>query len=72
MYAVLGGDIDGIILTGGIIYSEMFKALILKRIKKMARIFIYPGEMEMEALAGGALRILRGQEKAKQYTERNM
>lgn len=72
MYAVLGGDIDGIILTGGIIYSEIFKSLILKRIKKMARIFIYPGEMEMEALAGGALRILSGQEKAKQYIERNM
>ena len=28
----------------------------------------YPGEFEMEAMAAGALRVLRGEEKAKKYT----
>jgi len=33
----------------------------------LARVFVYPGEKEMEALAEGALRVLRGQEEAKEY-----
>jgi len=28
---------------------------------------VYPGEDEMEALALGALRVLKGEEKAKEY-----
>lgn len=59
---VLDGKIDYIILTGGIAYSKMMTDMIKKRVEFIAPVEIMPGEMEMEALAMGALRILRGEE----------
>jgi butyrate kinase len=66
---VLEGDIDYIIITGGIAYSKMFTNWIEKRVKFIAPIEIMPGENEMESLALGTLRVLRGEEKAKEYIE---
>lgn len=34
----------------------------------IAPVTAYPGEFEMEAMAAGALRVLRGEEEAKHYT----
>lgn len=64
---VLKGKVDGIILTGGLAYDKIFLSFIKERVSWIARIFIYPGEMEMEALAAGALRVLQGEEKYKEY-----
>jgi len=64
---VLKGKIDGIILTGGLAYDKIFISLIQERVSWIAKIFIYPGEMEMEALAAGAFRVLHGEEKYKKY-----
>jgi butyrate kinase len=65
----LKGEIDGIILTGGLAYSNMLVGLIKERVEFISKIFIYPGESELEALAHGALRVLKGDEIAKQYTQ---
>jgi len=59
---VLNGKIDYIILTGGIAYSKMLTDMVKERVAFIAAVEILPGEMEMEALALGALRILRGEE----------
>ncbi|MCX8094983.1 MAG: butyrate kinase [Caldisericia bacterium] len=67
MAAVLKGEIDAIVLTGGIAYSEMLTNLIKERISFLGKILIYPGEDEMEALALGALRVLRKEEEPKIY-----
>lgn len=67
MSAVLEGDVDGIILTGGIAYDEMFTAWIKERVEFISDVIIYPGEDELVALAEGGLRVLRGEEKAKIY-----
>jgi butyrate kinase len=40
---------------------------IKERVAFIAPIMVYPGEDEMEALAWGALRVLRGEEKDKSY-----
>ena len=64
---VLKGEVDAIILTGGIAYSERFVGLIKERVEFIAPIVIYPGEDEMLALAEGGLRVLNGEEKAKEY-----
>ncbi|KHO61081.1 hypothetical protein THYS13_26580 [Thermoanaerobacter sp. YS13] len=37
------------------------------RVNFIAPIYVYPGEEEMLALAQGALRVLNGEEKAKEY-----
>lgn len=67
MASVLGKEIDAIVLTGGIAYSERFVNWIRERVSFLAPVLVYPGEDEMEALALGALRVLRGEEKAKIY-----
>lgn len=67
--AVLNCDVDAIILTGGIAYSEMITNWIKQRISKMAEVIVYPGEDEMIALAEGALRVLNKEEDAKEYVK---
>jgi butyrate kinase len=67
MYTVLKGDVQGIVLTGGLAKSTLFTDLIRERVDSMAPIFIYPGEDEMKALAEGALRVLEGKEEVKRY-----
>ncbi|WP_130807778.1 butyrate kinase [Senegalia massiliensis] len=67
--AVLKGQVDGIILTGGIAYDDNFISWIKESVEFISKVFVYPGEDEMIALAQGGLRVLRGEEKAKQYTD---
>lgn len=66
---VLEGKIDAIIVTGGIAYSEYITKNIIKRVKFIAPVEVLAGENELEALAYGGLRVLRGEEKAHIYTE---
>lgn len=65
--ASLYGKVDRIILTGGIAYSAYVCQEIEKRVSYLAEVEIVPGEMEMEALALGALRVLSGEEAPKVY-----
>jgi butyrate kinase len=66
---VLEGNVDAIIITGGIAYSTMLTSWIKKRVAFLAPIEIMPGENEMESLALGTLRVLRGEETAREYIE---
>lgn len=63
----VGGEIDGIILTGGLAYSERMMSMIRERVSFLGRVFAYPGEGEIEALRDAALRVIRGEEKAQEY-----
>lgn len=64
---VPNGDIDAIVLTGGIAYSTLFTGWVAERVKFIAPVEVIAGEKEMDALARGALRVLRGEEEAKIY-----
>lgn len=64
---VLKGKIDAICITGGLAYSELMVNLIKERVEWIAPILLFPGEEEMKALALGALRVLRSEEKPKEY-----
>ena len=66
MLTVLEGKANAVILTGGIAHSKFVVDYIKKMISPMAKVVVYPGEDEMEALAMSGLRVLRG-EKAKEY-----
>lgn len=59
MSAVLHFDVDAIAFTGGMAYSEKFCEEIKQYVEKIAPIYRFPGEAEMEALALGALRALK-------------
>ncbi|WP_348983823.1 butyrate kinase [Fusibacter sp. A2] len=65
--AVLKGDIDAIILTGGLAYGQVLTGWIKEHIEFLGKVIIYPGEDEMSALALGGLRVLKGEEEAKVY-----
>ena len=65
--AVLCGNIDAILLTGGLARSEYIVSRLRERIGFLAPIRCFPGEDEMEALALNALAVLRGKRKAKEY-----
>ncbi|SHK31437.1 butyrate kinase [Paramaledivibacter caminithermalis] len=64
---VIYGDVDRIIITGGIAYSKMMTEWIKKRVEFIAPVEIVPGENELESLALGTLRVLKGEEKAREY-----
>lgn len=65
--AVLEGNVDAIILTGGLAYGKGFVESITNRIKWIADVVVMPGENELQALAEGAARVLNGEEQAKIY-----
>ncbi|MCD4746054.1 MAG: butyrate kinase [Bacteroidales bacterium] len=67
MSTVLKGQVDGILITGGIANSKWFVNLIIERVHRIAPTHVYPGEDEMRALAYNGLRIIRGETKAKEY-----
>ena len=67
MATVLQGQVDAIVVTGGVAHSEMLLAWIRERVAWIAPVLVYPGEDEMLALAQGALRVLRGEEAARTY-----
>ena len=63
------GKVDAILLTGGITYSEYIDEEIRRRVSFVAPVIVYPGEDEMQSLAFGCLRVLRGEESARTYTK---
>lgn len=66
-YPVFMGEVDAIILTGGIANSARFVNYIIKRVEKLAPVIVYPGGDEMEALAMNVLAVLRGSKQALEY-----
>jgi butyrate kinase len=66
MATVLCGRVDAILLTGGMAYSEKLVDAIRPAVEWIAPIVVYPGEDELQALAEGALRVLRGEEQARE------
>lgn len=64
---VLNGEIDYIVLTGGLAHRDYLILELTKRIAFIAPVLVYPGENEMLALAKGALRVLEQKEDVKEY-----
>ncbi len=67
MVPVLKGDVDAILLTGGVAHSKWITNLIIERVFKFAPVYIYPGEDEMRALAMNGLMVLKGEVEVKVY-----
>ena len=67
MAVVLDGEVNAIVLTGGIAYSDYVTNAINKKVKWIAPMVVYGGEDELLALAQGAIRVLDGVEEAKIY-----
>ncbi|MFH1276815.1 MAG: butyrate kinase [Candidatus Eisenbacteria bacterium] len=64
---VLRGKVNGILLTGGMVHEDAVVSALKERIDWIAPVHAFPGEDELQALAEGALRVLRGEEHAIEY-----
>ena len=65
--AVLCGDIDAILLTGGLAYGEMFVKWITDRVHFLAPVHVSPGEDELLALAEAVSETIPGNEPVRVY-----
>ena len=69
---VLRGSVDAIVLTGNLLRGKgalrnTFVDWIKESVQFIAPLIIYPGSDELKAMAQGAIRVLQGKEKAKEY-----
>lgn len=67
MATALKGDIDAIVLTGGVAYSEYLTNYIKDMVDFIAPVIIKPGEDEMTALNESVVRVLNNEETPKIY-----
>jgi butyrate kinase len=67
MATVLEGDVDAVVVTGGMARSAVLIEEITRRVQFIAPVKVYPGEDEMKALALGVLRVLDGSVPAGLY-----
>lgn len=67
MFTVLKGNVDAILLTGGVAYDKLFVSWVQERIYRLAPVHVFPGEDEMRALALNGLRVIRGETEPKVY-----
>lgn len=67
MATVVNGAVEAIVITGGLARSDMLCEWVEERVSFIAPVLRYPGEDEMLAMTQGALRVLTGEEEAKEY-----
>tara|TARA_Y100000588_G_C13585520_1_gene640636 strand:- start:99 stop:587 length:489 start_codon:yes stop_codon:yes gene_type:complete len=67
MATALKGDIDAIVLTGGVAYSEYLTNYIKDMVGFIAPVIVKPGEDEMTALNESVIRVLNNEETPKVY-----
>lgn len=61
---VVRGEVRAIVLTGGMSHIKLLTDTITERVSFIGPVFVMAGELEMEALAAGAYRVMRGEERA--------
>lgn len=67
MSSVACMEVDAIALTGGMAKSKQLVERLSRRVEKIAPIVVLPGSYEMENLATGSLRVLRGEESCHHF-----
>ena len=64
---VLKGEVDGILLTGGLAYSNVIVDDITMRVRHIGPVRVYPGDGEMEFLAMNGYHALIGEVDVNEY-----
>jgi butyrate kinase len=64
---VLKGDVDAILLVGGMANSEFITSHIRERVEFIAPVVVMPGEREMEALCEGAFDGISGRVPVREF-----
>jgi butyrate kinase len=64
---VTHGNIDAIVLTGGVAYSKPFVEWVKERVGFIAPVIVFAGENELESLALGGIRALKKEQGIMEY-----
>ena len=67
MSTVLKGEVDAILLTGGIAYGKPFVDQVIGRVSHIAKVYVYPGEDEMRSLAMNGMMVVKGETQPREY-----
>jgi butyrate kinase len=67
MATVLGGEVDAILITGGMAHNPDFTGMVKERVDFIAPVLIFPGEDEMRALAQNGALLLSGKVTPRKY-----
>lgn len=67
--ASLAGEVDAIAITGGMARSADIVERLRERISDLAPMLVFPGSLEMQAMARGACRALAGEEPIRRWAE---
>jgi butyrate kinase len=68
MAIAAGGKVEAVVISGGLSRSELFLACLRPRIEQLAPVMVFPGSLEMEAMAEGVCRVFKGEEEAITFT----
>ena len=68
MATVLSGNVDALLVTGGMAHSQRLVSAVSEHVSWIAPIAVYPGEDELQALTEGALRALRHEEHLRVFS----
>jgi len=67
MFVAAGGDVEAIVLTGGLARNELIRRSVRHRVRHLAPVIVLPGSLEMEAMAEGAIAVLSKNAKSRRY-----
>ncbi len=67
MFMAAGGDVEAIVLTGGLAKNKLVRTEVSRRVRALAPVIVLPGSLEMAAMAEGTIAVLSGREVAKNY-----
>lgn len=67
MAAALNGEVNAVLITGGLAHSQRLAADLIAKLAWIAPVMVFAGENELESLAAAARRVLKGEEVAKEY-----
>lgn len=67
LYAITRGNLNAIIITGGLAYNQDVLQPLLEYLDHLGQVIVYPGEDELEALAYNMYRLLNDEIKLSEY-----
>ncbi len=68
MAVAAGLPVDAVVFSGGLSRSELLMGRLRGLLSHLAPVLVYPGSLELEAMAHGACRVLTGAEQALTYS----
>ena len=65
--AVLDGNVDAVVLTGGVMKCRWIRSRLIRKVRFIAPVHVLAGNLEMEALAAAAFDVWRARTRARTY-----